>query len=458
MDRRRFVVSGGAAALVAVGMPSVGEGATVSEWARLLRTLRKAKSDLDKASDWIAWGHEATLAVGAKEAPPPSPASPAEFYQMLLDQRASIENVALPDFSENLPATAPVNTASLDSVRRDIRQRVMIVQTCVTEVQEARTTVDYYDLILRALEDQKERLRQLGELVEGLYTKLNTHTPGFITGLIQQFLFFKIFDLENSYIPTVAETAGIAKARRDKASAHINSRISMLLGSANAIQQLLIIEKLGLQIEYERLEALDLDVTSLADEVQVARQAESEANRQLDLSKANQQAAQADLKNAEDSLADTEQRVRTTSKQVENATNVYNEPYICPVSGSTWDGCRVSGHQKYKEEYQNQRKWRKERLDNLERDLSVYKKQTVNARGTVAGRRQDLRSAEQDVSVKTDSLTRAKAAREAAVQKHAKRSEHVYQEKWRSRADLHWAENGSDKATLDVAVAQLERM
>jgi hypothetical protein len=144
------------------------------------------------------------------------------------------------------------------------------------------------------------------------------------------------------------------------------------------------------------------------------------------------------------------------SSQVTQLSNEANQPYICPVSNVGWNECGDVGHARYKDDYIRHRKALLNNLANLvrQRDTSIINVNQIS--NELDRRKQYLDRYAKDFITKQKRLFEVVAQLKIAQDQLTEKARVAALEKFKSRADIFFAENSNDQQQIGSVFGQLE--
>lgn len=417
-------------------------------WISLADALREG---YDKASDalaWLTWSQDATLALQQGKALPPSPSAPSIFKERLETEQARISALTIPGFDAALPNDGPVPTTSFDATREAIRARMGDLTTCVGELAASRNAIGYFKQLENALAMQDEMLRQLAAVLLELAA---TYPVPF---LADQLLFTSV-DIEGPYMQIVQETRDKLKNKILATQAARAARIAVIKAAASEVQNVLVVEAIDLKAQVQRIQDMDNEVVVFQEKVIRAVDARDKALADEKRGRSLLDAATLDVIETEGRLDAARKEVDRLNGQIYQLTAAINVEYKCPDSGVSWNECDNPQHGQYKADYIKRR-------NEMGAQLGQVRNAHDNATKIVTSIAEDLENAIRQSAAFADELAAAQvrtkeavARLETAKTKLAKKARIAEDEKWKSRADLFFAENSRDQQQVTTSIRQL---
>lgn len=420
----------------------------MSTWISLGDALREGYDKASNALAWLTWSQDATLAIMQQKALPPSPSAPSIFKERLETEQARISALTIPGFDAALPSDGPVPTGSFDATRGAIRARMDGLTICVGELAASRSAIGYFKQLENALVMQDEMLRQLAEVL----LKLAATYP--VPFLAEQLLFTSV-DVEGSYIQIVQETRAKLKNKIMVAQAARTARIAIIKAAAGEVQNVLVVEAIDLKFQVNRIQDMDNEVVVFQEKVLHAVDARDKALADEKRGWSLLDAATLDVTETEVRLGAARKEVDRLNGQIYQLTAAINVEYKCPDSGVSWNDCDNTQHGQYKADYIKRR-------NELGAQLGQVRNAHDNATKIVTSIAEDLESSIRQSTAFAEKLAAAQvrtkeavARLEAAKTQLAKKARIAQDEKWKSRADLFFAENSRDQQQVTTSIRQL---
>jgi hypothetical protein len=417
-------------------------------WPQLLQSLYEFYDKASESLDWLAWSQEATGNISIGQAPPPSPQSPAQFQDALDRARTRIQELQIPTFDAPLPDSGTVPTNGFDATRQAIRSRISTLLNCVSEVSDARASIEYFSTLEGVFENQISMLSTLSQVMFDLAEK-------YPIKMLAETLVFRALDVDNSYIPFVADTLEELRAKRKAAITALDARLSEVRGAANEIKNLLAVEAIDLKVSLDHLLQLDADVARLQEEFLKAFNARNEAAADVQRQKVLRDAAELDVAETQERITIARMRVSQIWSNIDQVNDQIKIPYLCPVSKVDWANCNNAAHAEYKNQYQ-------ENQGHLRKELNRLRESLEDAKAVVATAMKDLSSAQATLESYERKFSKAKEILQAAdsrqleVRKELEnKARFRMEEKHRLRADIFWSENQFDQSDVQAIITQL---
>lgn len=405
---------------------------------------------IEKVNDWLGWAADATGDLDPQKPLPRYPEQSAfasQLVEFIDKQTARVSSVALPEFAEPIPSTAPPAGGSFDATRDDLADRGIALQLAASELLDLAGILTDLKLAIARVETGKGMMLRLS----AMFWKIAA-IPS-IWELAELFA-FKAVDLDvNGEAFEAANRLGeVLKAKFTELRGQLETRRTALQGTATFLLAALDVEIQVMRGEADRLRAL---TEALEAHVRSNGELKAEADRRATY----RDAAQQDISDAEDRLADLDGEIRATDRligesdrraaEMRDKLSNWRTKYQCP-QGANYDTCVQ--HPGWRQQlYADVQAWTTalntadtERAQARARRERQVRNRRQLEQVDLPQLRERWRSYAQDARLAEDAYLTDKAALDSE-------RESTLQELWTSRADSHTrASEGQKQRTADL--------
>lgn len=414
-----------------------------------IRPVIELADQLEWTWTWGEWVGNAAIALDAKK---PVPVPPLGFdgkdkilaiIQKEFDAAGRIE---VPQATAPLPAVAKIQTTDHDSMRAAMQQAMAPSTQAVIELEEIEAFQRAASDLAIQIKRQFSVLGQVQEVL--LHVAERIPQPD-----IEKQLVFAFVDIEILFEPELQKVEDLIVAKAAAARSTVTARASLLLKRAYEVRLLALGEEAALSAEAQRLaknaaallarrQALDRMRNQLdAEESAIERlRDETEANR------AEIQRIDRDLVTWQGWIAEA---VRDREDYVKERRKSYNR---CP--GTPPQPYASCDHKSLREQWDNESR-SSEYVQQRNQLIQTYSRLGQEGRD----RQQALRQNNVQLTKEADERQAVWSTQNSKWSKEAATWSTDFQvdleDRWRSRANLHWQANQSDLAQLRETITRL---
>lgn len=397
--------------------------------------------------DWGQWVDEAGLALDAQK-PLPTPPGGMKGREAILARLAKqlddVDAIPIPAAATPVPQLGAIPSSGFDAIRAALRPAAMALTTAAGELEEMEMLRQAWT---DAIAQIKAEFRVLAQ-VRDVFLDVGKTVP--IEEIQKQFV-FAVVDIEFEFTPalTKVENAAIAKEKASRLA--VVNRAKALTAAATDLRNALLVEELALTAEAQRLAQNAEKLQKRLDDLE-ARQRAVDFEEQAIQSLSDQiKAQEQQIVTLDRSISNYESNINFSVKARTDYIEAQRVNYRACPQGQSYLNCT---HEDLKAQF-DARSAQSDYVIQRNREIDFYNKEISNARQRQSDLRQSNVQKRNEVNSRTNALVPQKTKLQNDRRTWNADARADLEDRWRSRANLHWQANQTDLAEVNAALTRL---
>ena len=417
---------------------------------KIYKTVKKTYDQFKTVTDILTWAGDVAAALEEEKAAPPPPSQwkkGARLLEILSEERDAIAAIELPVYEAPLPNGAAAPSSSFDAMRNSLQHRVPLLKVAVFELQDG----DGARRELVGVADLAKVRGSAAARVAALLLQAAVRVP---LPKLQLELVGAMFDISTIHIPVLQEIEDTARKGSSQMGKDIVARAKRVEAAAKDVRAVLAVEAAALSAEATRLK-------NAADALLARRQG---LDRRKGAVKQEQIAIRALRNQAQQMLKEATSEDQTipglVSARDQAAAEITKEfdrqhQYFRCSAGYTWTRCQDHSDQKQAFDrtvgQSNYVTSRRQAIQNYNGLITQHQQRASSLRQGAAQKNSDAAVREQVLAKEISRL----AYDEGVLQSDLQRD---LEDRWKSRADLHFAANAGETQEIGEILAALAKL